>query len=82
MWSWDGGATTEWYQTLDKTRDLAIKVRPHSEREQEKRESTRVDILVSKESHSVSMLARESGNRTPRVVRGRVEGGVVLGGGV
>ena len=69
-----------WYQTLDRTRDLAIMVRPQRDRDWEKRESTREDNLMSRESHRVSMLALVRGSETPRVERGRVEGGGVLGG--
>ena len=80
MWSFEGGAITAWYQTLDKTRDLAIKVRPRRDKDREKRESTREDNLMSRESHRVSILTLVRGSKTPRVERGRVEGGGVLGG--
>src|SRR5580765_5688102 len=80
MWSCDGGATTEWYQTLDRTRDLAIKVRPHRDKDRVKRESTRAESLISKESHRESILSLERGSKTPRVERGSVEGDGVLGG--
>src|SRR5580765_1909973 len=82
MWSCDGGATTEWYQTLERTRDLAIRVRPRSDKDREKRESTREDILMIKESQRVSILSLDRGNKMPRVERGRVEGDGVLGGGL
>src|SRR5438132_13395562 len=75
-WTWvvEGGATTAWYQILDKTKDLATRVLPRKERDRVCRESMRAETLRRRESQRESILARESGNRTPRVDRGRVEG--------
>src|SRR5438128_7975861 len=52
----------------------------HREIRTERRESTREDNLMSRESHRVSILTLVRGSKTPRVERGRVEGGGVLGG--
>ena len=69
-----GGATTVWYQILDRIKDLAISTLPRREREQRRRELTRVWSLVIRESQSVFILALVSSNSTPRVERGREEG--------
>ena len=78
----EGGATTAWYQILDRTKDLATKVLPRRERDRVCRESMRADTFRRRESQRESILARESGSRTPKVERGRVEGRGVFGGGV
>ena len=78
----EGGATTAWYQILDRIKDLATRVLPRSKRDRVCRESVHADTLRRRESQRESMLARVSGNRTPKVDRGRVEGGGVFGGGV
>ena len=71
IWEGEGGATTEWYQILESTRDLAIRTLPRRDKNRECSESTFEDILETRESHKVSILVRVSGKSTPRVARGR-----------
>ena len=70
----EGGATTVWYQILEITKDLATNTLPQRDNVWVCSEFTLEVSLMISESQSVSIFARESGNRTPRVARGSGEG--------
>ena len=71
-----------WYQILERTKDLATSTLPRRDSDQVCRELILEVSLGIRESQSVSIFVRESGNRTPRVARGSGEGGGVFGEGV
>ena len=67
-----------WYQILESTKDLATNTLPQRDRDRVCRELILEVSLGIRESQSVSIFVRESGNRTPRVARGSGEGGECL----
>ena len=71
-----------WYQILERTKDLATNTLPQRDNDRVCRELILEVSLGIRESQSVSMFVRESGNRTPRVARESEDGGGVFGGGV